>query len=72
MPTAKFSIQIDASEIEKYYQGRVRNILVKANNGLKIQFPANLILPYVTHSGVSGQFILQYEDNGKATSLRRF
>jgi hypothetical protein len=71
MPTAQFSIRIEASEIEKYYQGRVRHILVKATNGLKIQFPANLILPYVTHSGVSGQFLLHYEKSGKATSLKQ-
>ena len=71
MPEAKFNLIIEAAEIKKYYQGKAKNILVTASNGLKIQFPANLILPFVTHEGVSGNFILYYDLNGKAQSLER-
>jgi len=71
MPSVQFSICIEADEIEKYYRGQARNVVVKATNGLKIQFPANLLLPYVSHSGVTGHFVLNYDDRGKAESLRR-
>lgn len=71
MPNALFSLNIKASELEKYYRGQATSILVTALNGLKIRFPANLILPYVAHNGIHGRFILQYDDNGKAQSLKR-
>jgi len=71
MPSAQFSIRIDAREIEKYYRGQARSVVVKATNGLKIQFPANLLLPYISHDGVKGHFILNYDERGKAQSLHR-
>jgi len=71
MPHATFHLNIEANEIKKYYQGRAHSIFVEASNGLKIQFPANLILPYVTREGVKGNFILEYQISGKAKSLRR-
>ena len=71
MPSAEFSLHLDASEIERYYRGKAQSILVSTTKGLKLQFPANLILPYVARDGVSGRFLLSYDQNGKALSLRR-
>ena len=71
MPSAQFSIRIEAEEIEKYYRGEARSVIVKATNGLKIQFPANLLLPHISHDGVNGHFLLNYDERGKAQSLRR-
>jgi len=71
MLTAKFSIKIAPEEIKKYYQGSARNVVARASNGLKIQFPANLLLPYVAHNGVCGHFVLTYDENGKVESLLR-
>jgi len=71
MPSKRFSLKIEASEIERYYRGTVRSILVTTSDGLRVQFPANLVLPYVARSGVHGQFILSYDQNGKAQSLKR-
>ncbi len=70
MPSIDFSLNVRADEMEKYYRGTARNILVKASNGLKVQFPANLLLPYVSRDGVNGRFLLIYDDHGKAQSLR--
>ncbi len=71
MPSVQFSLHIQASEVERYYRGSARSILVKSSNGLKVRFPANLILPYIARDGVNGQFILRYDKNGKALSLQR-
>jgi len=71
MPSAQFSIRIEAEEMEKYYRGQALSVVVKATNGLKIQFPANLLLPYITHDGVKGLFELNYDLQGKAQSLRQ-
>jgi uncharacterized protein DUF2835 len=71
MPHADFQLVIEASEIEKYYRGHVRNVIVRASNGLNIQFPANLLLPFVDRIGVSGSFRLRYDHNGKVIELLR-
>jgi len=71
MPSAEFSLNLSASEIQRYYRGKTRSILVKASNGLNVQFPANLILPYVARDGVRGRFLLSYDQKGKALSLQR-
>jgi len=71
MLTAEFSIKIAPEEFKKYYQGSAKSVIARASNGLKIQFPANLLLPYVTHDGVSGRFVLKYHNSGKAESLSR-
>ena len=71
MPQIDFKIKITAKELEKYYAGTAKIISVVANNGQRLQFPANLVLPYVTHSGISGHFVLDYSANGKAKSLTK-
>lgn len=71
MPSAEFSLHLSASEVERYYQGKAQSVIVTATNGLNLQFPANLILPYVARDGVRGRFILSYDQNGKALSLTR-
>lgn len=71
MPSAEFSLNLNAAQIKSYYRGKAQNILVKASNGLNVQFPANLILPYVARDGVNGRFLLSYDQKGKALSLKR-
>ncbi len=71
MLTAEFSLNIPPHELEKYYSGHSRSVIARASNGLRIQFPANLLLPYVDHHGISGRYILSYQEGGKAVSLER-
>jgi len=70
MPSVKFQLNIQAKDIEKYYQGRVLTIITTTTNGLKVQFPAKLVIPHITHHGVKGLFLLAYDQNGKAESLK--
>jgi len=71
MPAAEFELNIKPSELQKYYRGDARSIIVTSTAGLNIQFPANLLLPYIAHQGITGRFVLRYDINGKALSLKR-
>lgn len=71
MPEAHFSLNISAAEVEKYYRGQAQTVLVTTHQGLKVQFPANLILPHITRAGVQGEFVLDYQTSGKANFLSR-
>lgn len=71
MPRVTFTLSIDANQVQKYYRGEALSVLATTQNGVKVRFPANLILPHVTHDGIRGHFELNYQQNGKAISLRR-
>ncbi len=71
MPSITFPLHIESNEVQKYYRGEALSVLATSFNGVKVQFPANLILPYVTHNGIQGHFVLEYGDDGKAISLRK-
>ena len=67
-----FSMRITADEYERYYQGTVRNILVMTHQGVRVQFPASAVRPFVTEEGVSGNFMITMDANNKLTSLKQF
>ena len=71
MPKAYFSIYIEPAELKKYYSGHAQSVVARSTRGIRVQFPANLLLPYVTHNGIKGQFELEYDENGKAIGLTR-
>lgn len=50
-------------EIMPYYQGKALSIVVRAECGLKVQFPAMHIRKYVTLAGVQGRFCLETVNN---------
>ena len=71
MPQIDFNIKILPSELEKYYAGTAKIVSVIASNGQRLQFPANLLLPHVTHTGINGHFVLEYLASGKAKKLSK-
>ncbi len=71
MPQIEFSIKISPNELKKYYSGTAKSVSVIAKNGKRLQFPANLLLSHVSHSGVSGHFSLEYSNEGKAKKLKK-
>lgn len=58
-----FSINISANEFLPYYQGSIRDVVVRASDGTRVQFPAMHLRKYLTTSGVQGYFCLQTQNN---------
>jgi uncharacterized protein DUF2835 len=71
MPRVSFSLNIEPEQVQKYYRGEALSVIATTESGLKVQFPANLILPHVTHNSIHGRFVLEYQNDGKAISLLR-
>ncbi|GHF93031.1 DUF2835 domain-containing protein [Thalassotalea marina] len=65
-----FSINITSYDFLPYYQGRVKDIVVTSDQGLRVQFPAMHLRPFLTRSGISGRFCLQTEQ-GKFVSIAK-
>ncbi|MBL3591728.1 MAG: DUF2835 family protein [gamma proteobacterium endosymbiont of Lamellibrachia anaximandri] len=47
------------------------NVSVIAEDGRRIEFPANSLRPFVTKSGVQGRFELLIDDNNRLQRLDR-
>jgi hypothetical protein len=58
-----FSIKITTNEFLPYYQGKIQNVVVTTNQGVKVQFPAMHLRKYLTVSGIQGEFCLQTREN---------
>lgn len=71
MPSCRFSLEIRAQYMEDYYRGKLRRVLVTADNGQSISFPVAQLQPYITHDGVSGRFEISFSDTCKFISLKK-
>ena len=67
----RFRLRIDPDEFEAYYRGEVRNVLVTSIDGRRLQFPANILRPFVTRDGIEGLFVLRYDADGRFHSIER-
>lgn len=67
----RFRLSISADEYLAYYQGRARDVITRADDGRKLQFPANALQPFVSHQGIHGLFELRFDANHKLLGLHR-
>lgn len=71
MKQFEFNLNLNAQECERYYRGQANQVVAKCIDGTNIQFPATLIRPFLTGTGVRGQFVLTCDDDGKNSRLGR-
>lgn len=62
-------ILITRDEWMKIYRGETNLVYAKGRDGRSIQFPANILSKYTTHSGVHGSFSISFNDDGKFQSI---
>lgn len=67
----RFRLHISAAEYLAYYQGVTRDVLVHAEDGRRVKFPAGNLQPFVSHEGVHGFFELRFDVNHKFLGLHR-
>lgn len=67
----RFRIAISADDYLAYYQGAARDVVVRAEDGRRIRFPAGALQRFVTHQGIHGRFELRYDANHKFVDLLR-
>ena len=66
-----FSLSLDQAEYQRYYKGSAQNVLVWTRQGIKVQFPASALRPFVSAEGVHGRFVLTMDANNKLVSLQK-
>lgn len=71
MPEIRFRLNISPEQYLSYYQGAVRNVIATSSDGRRVQFPADRLRPFVTHDGVRGEFVLEFDADNRFVALRR-
>ena len=67
----RFILDIPAHLYQSYYQGAARNVIAPSRDGRRVQFPAERLRPFVSHDGVRGEFVIEFDDNHRFVALRR-
>jgi hypothetical protein len=71
MKRFEFQLRISAERYLDYYRGAARNVVVRCADGVTIQFPAALLQPFVTPTGIQGSFVLTCDEANKGADLQR-
>ncbi|HRF43346.1 MAG TPA: DUF2835 family protein [Candidatus Competibacteraceae bacterium] len=69
--TVYFRLNLTVEQMHSYYQGVASQVIVRANDGRRVQFPAQWLRRFVTTGGVNGQFEMRFGDDRKLIGLRR-
>lgn len=71
MTRLRFRMNLNAQQALRYYQGMARTVIVTAETGQKLSFPAEHIRQFVDSSGVNGLFSIEFDDNNKLIGIKR-
>jgi len=66
---SQFTLRISAEEMQRYYKGHAKTVVVQADRGETLQFSADHLRAFVRHDGVAGWFEIEYDAAGKFVSL---
>ncbi|MCZ6527053.1 MAG: DUF2835 domain-containing protein [Gammaproteobacteria bacterium] len=67
----RFRLAIAADRYLAYYQQRAKDVIVRAEDGRQVRFPASALRRFLSHRGVYGLFEMQYDSRHKLIGLER-
>ena len=63
-------ISLSKEQVLLHYRGQVGAVRAYSRSGECVQFPINILRPYITDNGVHGVFEIQYDKQHKFTGIR--
>ncbi len=69
--TMRILLNISAEQYRRYYQGGVSSVVARSHDGRTIQFPANILKPFVTHSGINGEFEIFFDSDNRFQKIEK-
>ena len=67
----RFHLALPAGDYLAHYRQFAHEILVRAEDGRDVKFPANRLRRFVSREGVYGVFEIRFDDEDRFISLRR-
>jgi hypothetical protein len=71
MQTISFSLNISAEKYLHYYKGRAHSVMVVADDGRRLKFPASSLQKFITRDGIRGRFEIDIDRNNRITAFRK-
>ena len=65
------NLHIEREAFLRLYQGAASNVSAQSEDGLRIKFPANILIPYVSHAGIHGRFAIYFDETNKFQRIER-
>lgn len=67
--TIRFSLLLSYDEYSAVYKGHAQHVITQSFDGRTIRFPADILKPYLTRSGIQGTFAIHFDENNKFKSI---
>lgn len=67
----EFSLNLSAEKCLDYYRGVATHVVARSAEGVTLQFPASLLTPFITPSGIHGRFVMTCDEAHRGAELRR-
>ena len=67
----RFYLNLSYEQYLAFYQGVVKTVMVKADDGRNISFPDNNIQRYLTKTGIQGHFEMALTAQNKFIAIKR-
>lgn len=64
-------LNITAEELLKHYQGVAKVVSATSRDGRRVQFPSNILQPFISRDGVRGSFMICFHDDNKFAGIQR-
>lgn len=71
MGSITVTLAINTQEFARLYRGHARDVICTARDGRTVQFPANVLRQFLTHTGVYGEFKIFFSADNKFSSIEK-
>jgi len=69
--TIQFHLSLSYDEFSAVYKGHAQHVITHSIDGRRVRFPADILKPYLTHSGIQGTFTIHFNENNKFKFLEK-
>ncbi|WP_237716301.1 DUF2835 family protein [Catenovulum agarivorans] len=66
-----FTLDVSYTECQSLYSGSFYDVVLIAENGVRVQVPINLLKQHINSRGIFGRFRLLTDQNNKAIAFER-
>jgi hypothetical protein len=71
MGSITVTLAINTQEFARLYRGHARDVICTAKDGRTVQFPANVLRQFLTHTGVYGEFEIFFSADNKFSNIEK-
>lgn len=71
MATVTIDISLPAYQYQEMYSGSKKFLVAMSRDGRRIQLPLSVFQRFVTHNGIHGTFVVEFDENRKLVDINK-